>query len=305
MNKRIVMTMRVFPSLLLILVASVFQTVAADTNNNAAPTTRASGFLEPADPECSGELDEQFLRTFKWHGRDYEVRFVKGPETELAWPQDLVLRYRLSGNAKWHVVSKITQVRSEKEVILSDARGREIDALVVSSPGCSASFISIVQICKDPPGLRLLLDSARDKGGFDYRYDTAGRLIGLKFHYWAWHVEPGDLQAHAYTAMNVGWIRAKGQFRKGPVFVDDVREEKATLMDILRHIVDVEETVVHEIPDIDSNTYTYIYRPVGLLWRKTPPELRSANKVRVVVKHCPEPDREPYIAEIGAVTETR
>ena len=100
--------------------------------------------------------DGSHIKTFDWKGRQYEVRFAELPNSNanLAWPQDLVLRWRKPGAKKWHVVSRIPEVRPEKEVKLSDAKGREIYALVVSSPGGSAQFISVVEIDEDPPSSR-------------------------------------------------------------------------------------------------------------------------------------------------------
>jgi hypothetical protein len=69
----------------------------------------------------------------------------------------------------------------------------------------------------------------------------------------------------------------------GPVCIDRESEEKASLLDVLRAIGSAELLGMEETRDKKHQTYTYIYRPSGLLWRKTPAEMRSSKKVKVIV----------------------
>ena len=249
---------------------------------------------------CS-PAEKPFVRTFASHGRVYEVRFVEIPGADRRWGEDLVMRWRASGATQWHVIGKVEQVRLERAVRLPRRRHRDSEALVVSTPGGSAQFISVVEIGRHPPGLRVLLDRALDKGGFRYRFDRAGRLIGFKFQYQAWHVCPDGVRGHVFTAVNIRWLPTKHRFREGPPYVDREREHKASLVDVLRAIGSADLLGMEETYDQKSETHTYIYRPTGLLREKTPVELRSSKKTKVVVKYTPDPENEPYIAQISAV----
>ena len=228
--------------------------------------------------------EQEFVRAFTARGRQYEVRFVEAGGANRSWGEDLVMRWRAPGSKRWHVVERVKQVRLERAVTLSDHRGRKIEALVVLSPGGSAQFISVVEIRKNPPSLKVLLDRALDKGGFKYRYDRAGRLLGFKFEYQAWHVSPDDLHGHVFTARNVAWDPSKHQFTTGPVSVDSESEKEASLVDVLRAIGSDELLGMEKTHEEKYKTYTYIYKPIGLLWGKTPAELRSSKRVKVVVK---------------------
>jgi hypothetical protein len=251
---------------------------------------------------CCPDQQQQFSRTFTSHGREYEVRFLESPDyTLIGGYEGLVMRWRKPGGNEWHVVGRMKDLRLEREVRLMDQRGREIDALVVSAAGGSAQFISVIEIRKNTPSLKVILDSALDKDGFKYRYDNAGRLIGFKFEYQAWHVSPDGVSGHVYTAQNIGWVPSQRRFRTGVPYVDDEREERASLLDVLTAIGSDELLGMTESHDEGSDTYTYVYKPVGLLWRKTPPELRSAKKIRVVIDYSPVPEHEPRIVEIGPV----
>ncbi len=238
------------------------------------------------------------VRAFVASGCQYEVRFVETGR-DPAWREDLVMREKIPGKA-WRTIASVVGVRLEKEVTLLAPAGEKIDALVISKPGGSAQFISVVEIREDRPGLRLLLDRALDKGYFDYRFDQCGHLIGFKMHYLAWHVSPDLLRGHAYTAVNVGWDSAKRRFRTGPVFVDDEAERKADLTDVLTAIGSDELLGVDKVDCNASRTTTYVHRPQGLLWSKTPPELRPAERVRVVIKFSDDYDQPPRIISIGA-----
>lgn len=233
------------------------------------------------------QIETDAIRAFPWHGRAYQVAFQSTGDKNSPWPVDLVLRWRSPHGSKWHTVSCVEGVRLEKSIRLQDGRGRSIDALVVSKPGGSAQFISVVEVAKDPPRLRALLRDERDKGGFCCRFDRSGRLIGLKFTYSAWHEQPSDGLAcgHVYTARNIAWLPRERRFRRGPVYVDDAAEAKASLTDVLlatgADCLLGTQSAHHEKTD----TTTVVYSPRGLLWSKTPPELRSASRIRAVIRY--------------------
>lgn len=198
------------------------------------------------------------------------------------------------------MVSRIEGVRLEKTVRVPGPHGRDIDALVVSAPGGSAQFISVIEIGKSPPKLGALLDRALDKGGFSYLRDKAGRVLGLKFEYQAWHVRPEGLKGHVFTARKAVWDPELHRFRLGESYVDTQREKAASLLDVLTAICSAELLGMEESRDRDYRIYAYTYEPTGLLLEKTPPKLRSAKRVRVVVDRGASPDSKPRIASIEA-----
>lgn len=252
----------------------------------------------PAIATCPDQ-DANYSRTFRQHGREYQVRFLKALD-EKAWPFELVMRWRVPGGRAWHVVSRVKGVRLEKEVTIPGPRGRDLDALVLSSPGGSAQFITIVEIAKSPPRFRVLLWRARDKGGFHYLTDRHSRLTKLKFDYWAWHVEAQDCPGHAFTSIDVVWSPRRHRFITGQPYVDATREKSASFVDILTDIVPDESMAMEETHDPEGHVYTYTYKPAGLLLQKTPPEFRSAKRVKVVVDYGAPPDHEPRIVSIEA-----
>lgn len=248
--------------------------------------------------------EDQVVKTFLSHGRTCQVAFIPSGKAGRPWPDDLVLRWRtLADSGKWHIVSRIVSVRLEKSVTLQSRNGSDIDALVVSYPGGSAQLVSVIEIAKDHPKLRVLLDRELDKGFFDYRYDSEGRLAGFVFHYCAWHVAPDNfaLKGHIFTARNIAWLPSEREFRHGAVYVDTDAEEKARLLDVLFEPGSEVYLPITYQHNNSEDTAVVIYRPIGLLRRKTPPELRSASEVRVVVKLGPSPEYERWISEIAAV----
>jgi len=239
-----------------------------------------------AEPDCEPLPSFELVTTFQKDQRVYEVAFIEREDLSGPWPIDLVMRWRKNGEQTWRETANIAGVRLEKAVTLTGPRGEEIEALVVSSPGGSAQFISVIEIIRNPSGFKVLLDREMDKGSFDYRFGPHGELVGLQFHYSAWHVSPPGLTGHIYTARNIGWNVAKRSFTSGPIYVDDQMEREADLADILLatgsdYMLNTEVSY-----DEASKTYTFVYKPEGLLWKKTPPELRSAEKVRAVITVC-------------------
>lgn len=236
-----------------------------------------------SEPDCETYPPFELMTTFKQEQRVYQVAFIQREETSGPWSIDLIMRWRKNTEQKWHEAAKIPEVLLEKAIRLAGPDGNDIEALVVSNPAASAQFISVIEITKNPPGLKVLLNREWDKWNSDYRYDTQDRLIGFKFNYYAWHVSPWALTGHVYTARNIGWDPATGSFKRGPVYVDDQREQEADLAEVLLAIGSEYIFELEESYDENTDTHTFIYRPQGLLWRKTPPELRSAERVKVVI----------------------
>lgn len=234
---------------------------------------------------ASVSADEaQVVNTFQSRGREYQVAFVQGAKpANSPWDEDLVMRWRSHEGKDWRIVSTVPGVRLEKAVKI-EHKGIH-DALVVSRPGGSAQFISVVEVRKEPPGLTVPLRDELDKGGFDCRFDSRRILTGLRFHYCAWHVAPdtGDRTGHVFTLRDIAWSTSTCTFRRGPVRIDDEAERKADLADLLLAIGAEPLLGVKTIHSADGNTIA-IYRPAGILRGKTPRKMRSAHFVKAVIE---------------------
>lgn len=234
----------------------------------------------------------QIVHAFQSQGREYQVAFVevtKPPNS--AWHEDLVMRWRMHGGEQWHVVATVPGVRLERLVRIQHHGSHGV--MVVSRPGGSAQFISVIEIRKHPPGLRTLLRDELDKGGFDYRFGPREMLIGFKFHYCAWHVSPdvGTETGHILTYRKLYWSPTRGTFSRGKVRIDDQAEREASLADLLLAIGADELLGVKTTNSTDGNIIA-IFRPVGILRNKTPEPLRSADYVKAVI-HVPSDHRQP------------
>lgn len=245
----------------------------------------------------------EFVRTFTRYGRAYEVRAIETGERDVAWPEALVMRWRPVSGGAWREVARVDGVRTEKPARLRDARGRGIDALVVSSPGGSAQFISVVQVKRDPPGLKLLLDGELDKGSFDYRYDNHGRLTGFLFHYCRWHVGPNGpgVRGHVLSARRLRWDPARRRFQHGAFYIDRQAESQATLLGLLETPGSSEYLGVRDMADSESDRHVLYYHPIGILRAKTPPSLRSSKWVRATIEYGKSPESEPRLVELRPV----
>ncbi|MHB1459338.1 MAG: hypothetical protein ACYC0V_20705 [Armatimonadota bacterium] len=248
------------------------------------------------------------VTTFHQGNRTYQVTFLETGRRDVPWPSDLVMRWRTSGDVKWHEVSRIKGVRLEKAVKLPTPSG-DADVLVVSSPGGSAQFVAVVLIRKNPPGLKLLLDGELDKGSFSYRFDHKNRLLGLTFHYNKWHVdvERGKADGHVFTARDVNWNPAKYRFRHGLVYVDVTAEKDASLIDLLLAFGADDYLEVKYIQNADQRSVSYnviqvvIFKPIGILREKTPSELRSAKRLKAMIDYSKTPYDETKIIDIKSV----
>lgn len=232
------------------------------------------------------------LRGFSAHGCKYQLAFVETKD-DCPWPIDLVMR-KQERTGRWSDTARVKQVRLERSVVLTGRRGQPVDALVLSSPGGSAQFITVVEIDKTKPRFRVLLDGEIDKGSFRYLLDQRGRLTCLRFSYSAWHVEArGHETGHVYTARRITWDSVSHAFRRGEVFVDSEAEKKANLVEVLTSIGSDELLGMEETYDERSMTYTFIFRPQGLLGQKTPPEFRWTHRLRAVVRCSRDPHADP------------
>lgn len=222
-------------------------------------------------------------------GKEYQVAFVQTPlpsgqYTLKAWSHDLMMRCRPCGSRHWHEVARIEGVRLEKKVRVWHHVA--CDALIVSRPGGSAQFISVVEIIRSPAGFRTLLRDEADKGSYELLHDKRGMLVGLRFHYLAWHYEPDDggMRGHVFTVRDLTWSPDRGMFRRGKVRIDNEAEQKASLPALLMAIGAHEYLNVKDISrGIDTVTLTY--PPIGILKNKTPGALRSCPRVKAVIRH--------------------
>lgn len=247
--------------------------------------------------------DTTLVMAFNQGNRIYQVTFLETGQHDVAWPVDLVMRWRPSGGAKWHEVSRIKGVRLEKAVKLPTRNGA-VDALVVSSPGGSAQFVSVVLIKKNLPGLKLLLDGELDKGSFSYRFDRRNRLLGLTFHYNRYHVdiEQGKAGGHVFTARDVNWDPARFRFHHGLAYADAAAEKDASLIDLLLAFGADDYLGVKYIQNVDHVIEAVIFSPIGILREKTPPEFRSAKRLKAVIEYGKSPDDQTKIVDLQPVS---
>ncbi len=180
-----------------------------------------------------------------------------------------------------NTITQPVQLRSAK---LKGRHGQTMQALFVQCSGGSAAHDYIFEITRSG-GKRLLY--GLEKGGVDYGYDGDGRLTGMRFHYYRWHMdsENRSLSGHVLTAVDYTWLPERQAFRQGQVHVDREAEHEASLLDILSAIGSDEFLPVAYVRDTSGSRIAYYYRPVGILREKTPVELRSATKVKVEVAY--------------------
>lgn len=260
----------------------------------------------------ASSYDTTLVTTFHQGNRTYQVTFLETGQHNVAWSADLVMRWRSSGGAKWHEVSRIKGVRLEKAVKLPTRNGY-VDALIISSPGGSAQWISAVLIKRKPPRLRLLLHGEWDKGGFSYRFDRKNRLLGLTFHYSRFHIDVEQVKAdgHIFTARDVNWGPARYRFRHGLAYVDTVAEKDASLIDLLLAFGADDYLGVKYIQNADQRSASFnvieavIFSPIGILRDKTPPELRSAKRLKAVIDYGKTPYDETKIVDLQPVDESK
>jgi hypothetical protein len=221
-------------------------------------------------------------------GKEYQVAFVQtrlpsSQYTLKAWSHDLMMRCRPCGSRHWHEVARIEGVRLEKKVRIRHSVA--CDALVVSSPGGSARFISVVEITRSPAGFRTLLRDEADKGSYELLHDKRGMLVGLRFHYLAWHYEPDDggVRGHVFTVRDLTWSPDSGVFRRGKIRIDEEAERKASLPALLMAIGADQYLNVKNIAN-GRDTVTLTYPPIGILKDKTPSALRSCPRVKAVIR---------------------
>lgn len=181
-------------------------------------------------------------------------------------------------------LSTITQPMVLRPVKLENRHGQTIQALFVQCSGGSASHDYIFEISARG-GKKLLY--GLEKGGVDYGHDCYGRLTGVRFHYYRWHMdnECHSLSGHVLTAIDYTWLPERQAFRQGQVHVDREAEHKASLLDILSAIGSDAFLPVAYARDTSGSRIAYYYRPVGILREKTPVELRSATRVKVEVAY--------------------
>ena len=235
--------------------------------------------------------EQAFMRTFSQGNRIYEIRFLDVSRKNNAWNQDLVMRWKASSGGSWHEIDRIPQVRHERMIRLEGKRGKDVEALVVSKPGGSAEYISVVQIDNKIPNLSVILDNEIDKGNFGYRFDNQGRVTGFKFHYTAWHVEPDctNPEGHVLTCRNIDWIPAQQCFRRGQVYIDEKAEKEASLVDLLLIPGSEQYLGVQNLKSGCREKAIITYKPVGILRDKTPMKLRSAERIKAVISLGDEP----------------
>jgi|GEM_PF-2924871 len=180
----------------------------------------------------------------------------------------------------------ITQPMVIRPVRLEARNHRDVQGLFVICAGGSASHVNVFEISASRPYARQLLYNY-DKGGVDYGYDHAGRLRGLRFHYYRWHVDNQrvSLSGHVFTAVDYKWLPERRMFRKGNVHVDREAEQQASLLDLLSAIGSDEFLPVAWVSDANYHRIAYYYHPVGILRDKTPRELRDAPEVKVEVRY--------------------
>jgi len=227
----------------------------------------------------------QVVRSFKSHGRSYQVAFVDRPGRDTAWRQDLVLRWQWLNQKVWRETQSVAGVRLERTVKLRRGNGQQMDAVVVSRPGGSAQFMSVVQITRSPAGLHSILTDELDKGRVDYLRDRDGFLTGLRFHHLTWHFEPdqGSAHGHVFTVHDLDWSPRYGKFLARPVRIDAEAERKADLPSLLMCVGSDEYLGVQKLSS-KGGTVAVIYRPVGILRGKTPRALRSSAYVRADIR---------------------
>jgi hypothetical protein len=160
----------------------------------------------------------------------------------------------------------------------------DMQGVFVECSGGSATHIYVFEIT--PYRAHKLLYGL-NKWGFDLGRDSRGRLTGLRFHYWRWHVDTDRcLNGHVYTAIDYKWLPSRGAFRKGGIHADRELEQQASLLDVLRCVISSDPRfAVLESNDEKKQRTTYWYRPTGILRPKTPPALRSKPWVQVVVQN--------------------
>jgi len=190
----------------------------------------------------------------------------------------------------WQIVGRILLAHMDcpsglRMVTLAESSRHDLSAVVVNGSGGNKNRLCVVSVMSDRSGstkLKLLLDVWHE-GTVKYRFDRRGRLIGLGLQYLTWHAADYDtFPGHVYLARNYAWLPNKHAFRHGPLYVDDQAEANASLVELLflpgcGPLLGVED---EESPDKDKATVTFM--PVGLLWRKVPPELRSAKRIRAI-----------------------
>ncbi len=201
----------------------------------------------------------------------------------ISYPGPLTVVVEKGGRAvRRFAIKTLTEPMCIKPVRLQARRGPDLQGLFVQCSGGSASHDYVFEI--SPRRARKLMYGL-DKWGVDFGYDPKGRLRGMRFHYWRWHVDTEyGLRGHVLTAIDYTWLLSRRTFREGGVHVDSEAEAKAGLADVLEWAV-MDDFSVSLNKDEPNNRITFFYKPTGILRAKTPRELQNAPRVKAVVHY--------------------
>lgn len=172
-------------------------------------------------------------------------------------------------------------VYSTKFVKLQSQKGASQTAVIVVGDGHTRRWVYVIAINAITGNLKPILNEWHESN-IGYHLNKQGILTGLSLKYVAWHASRDeDFPGHVYLIRDFSWSVNKQQFIPGKIQVDEVSENKATLVQLLHTVgsdtLGVEESYRDEI----SGDHIFVFVSKGLLRSKIPMEMRWAKRIKV------------------------